>query len=66
MTLYWRDRLDVITYLYSNPVFANSMENTPYTLIDTEENIRAYGEFMSGRLAWEYQVRWIALFLGAH
>ena len=56
MTLYWQDRLKVIVHLFANPVFANSMETTPYQLFDPEENVQAYSEFMSGEFAWEYHV----------
>ena len=33
------------------------METTPYQLYDREESVRAYGEFMSGQFAWDYDVR---------
>jgi hypothetical protein len=58
MTLYWRDGLQVIGYLFSNPVFANSMEYTPYKLLD--DKIQAFSEFMSGQVAWDYHVSFVS------
>lgn len=56
ITLYWRDGLEVVKNLFSNPVFAGCLEVTPYRLIEEETGERAYGEFMSGAFAWNYQV----------
>ena len=56
MTLFWRDGLEVVAFLFANPVFAHCMETTPYALWEREENMRAYGEFMSGQFAWQYHV----------
>lgn len=55
MVLYYRNGLDVIAQLFSNPVFAHHLEMTPYKLSD-ESNKRVYGEFMSADFAWNYQV----------
>lgn len=55
ITLYWRDGLEVVEHLFSNPVFATCMQMTPYRAYDGQE--RMYGEFMSAEFAWEYQVR---------
>lgn len=55
MVLYWRDGLELVEYLFANPVFAGCMETTPYKLAD-EEGKPVVGEFMSGRFAWDYQV----------
>jgi hypothetical protein len=57
MMLFWRDGLEVIKHLFANPIFANSMETTPYKLFEQEGNVRAYGEFMSAQFAWNYHVR---------
>ncbi|KAF7969079.1 hypothetical protein HWV62_28378 [Athelia sp. TMB] len=58
MVLYYRDGLEVIKFIYSNPVFANCMEDRPYRLTDPKQNNqRVYGEFMSGDFAWEYYDR---------
>jgi len=56
ITLYWRDGLEVIKSLFSNPIFAGCMEMDPYKLVERETQPRVYGEFMSGDFAWEYQV----------
>lgn len=56
MVLYWRDGLEVIRSLVSNPVFANAIEYTPYRLVEEVSGDRAYGEFMSADYAWEYAV----------
>jgi len=58
MRLYWRDGLEVAEHLFSNPIFAPSMEFTPYREYKSMEqgNIRMYGEFMSADLAWQIQV----------
>jgi len=53
--LYWRDGLEVIEHLFSNPIFANSLEMTPYQLHDADD-MRHYSEFMSAEEAWKYQV----------
>lgn len=56
MILYWRDGLEVLEHLFANPIFALSMETTPYELLD--ENQRpVIGEFMSGSFASSYHVR---------
>jgi Plavaka transposase len=34
ITLYWRDGLEVIKHLFSNPVFANCMEFDAYRLVE--------------------------------
>lgn len=56
--LYWRDGLEVIKFIYSNPVFARSMDYKPYRLTDPQQGgQRVYGDFMSGDFAWNYYVR---------
>ena len=57
MVLYYRDGLEVIASLFSNPVLKHAMEYTPYRLVEEETGARAYGEFMSGDYAWDYVVR---------
>ncbi|KAF7973201.1 hypothetical protein HWV62_15785 [Athelia sp. TMB] len=54
IVLYYRDGLKVVENLFGNPIFANCMEFSPYTLQD-EAGEPVVGEFMSGRFAWEYQ-----------
>lgn len=58
MVLYWRDGLEVIKFIYSNPVFAHCMDDRPYRLTDPQQGgQRVYGDFMSGDFAWRYFVR---------
>jgi hypothetical protein len=54
--LYWRDGLDVVKYLFSNPVFAPCMDFQPYREFEGSDKQRVYGEFMSADFAWEIQV----------
>jgi hypothetical protein len=56
ITLYWRDGLEVIKHLFSNPVFANCMEFDAYRLVERETNLQVFGEFMSAKYAWDYLV----------
>lgn len=57
MMLYYRDALEVVAHLFSNPVFGTCMEMEPYKLWDDTDDIPAqvYGDFMSGTFAWQYQ-----------
>lgn len=57
MVLYWRDGLEVVKSLFSNPIFARSLDLSPYQHRDATSNERVYGEFMSADFAWEYAVR---------
>ncbi|KAI6105053.1 hypothetical protein EDD16DRAFT_1634110 [Pisolithus croceorrhizus] len=52
--LYWRDGLEVVEHLFSNPVFAQCMDISPYKEFEGQE--RVYGEFMSADDAWHIQV----------
>jgi hypothetical protein len=56
--LYWRDGLAVIKHLFSNPIFAPSIELAPYRSYESTDTgeVRTYNEFMSADLAWEIQV----------
>ncbi|KAI5988373.1 hypothetical protein EDD15DRAFT_2172578, partial [Pisolithus albus] len=51
--LYWRDGLEVVEHLFSNPVFAQCMDISPYKEFEGQE--RVYGEFMSADDAWYIQ-----------
>jgi len=55
LMLYWRDGLDVVKHLFSNPVFASCIDFQPFQEFEADGQ-RAYGEFMSADLAWEIQV----------
>jgi hypothetical protein len=63
MFLYWRDGLEVVRYLFSNPIFKNCIQLTPYHAFD-HLNRRMWGEFMSGDVAWNEQVPFAFLMLG--
>lgn len=56
ITLYWRDGLEVVKSIFSNPVFAGCIELNPYRLVEVETEARVYSEFMSADFAWNYQV----------
>lgn len=61
--LYWRDGLEVVKHLFSNPVFASHMDYDPYREFEETPHGQepVYGEFMSANRAWEIQV-WLTLF----
>ena len=52
--LIWRDGLEVVKDLFSNPLFADYMTYHPYKVIRDEE--REYSEFFTGTRAFEIQV----------
>ncbi|KAF9477723.1 hypothetical protein BDN70DRAFT_810175 [Pholiota conissans] len=54
--LYWRDGLEIVAHLYANPIFANSLQMTPYRAYD-ESGQQIFGEYMSGSVAWDQQDR---------
>ena len=56
--LYWRDGLDVIKHLFSNPIFASCIDLSPYQEYEEtpQGQQRVYGEFMSADCAWNVQV----------
>ena len=60
LVLYWRDGLEVVKHLFSNPVFASCIDFDPYREYEKASDghqERVYGEFMSADHAWEIQVR---------
>ena len=52
--LIWRDGLDVVRDLFSNPIFANYMTYDPHKVMRGTD--REYGEFFTGTRAFEIQV----------
>jgi hypothetical protein len=55
---YWRDALDVIEYIFGNPVFAPYMQYDPQRLwTDISRTERIYSEYMTGDFAWQSQVK---------
>lgn len=51
MVLYQCDGLEVIKYLFSNPVFTHSMDFCLYCLTDSANGQCVYGDFMSTEFA---------------
>lgn len=54
INLIWRDALEVVKQLFSDPIFANHMAFDPHTVNNGTQ--REYGEFMSADFAWKIQV----------
>ena len=52
--LIWRDGLEVVKDLFSNPLFANYVTYRPHKIIRDKE--REYSEFFTGIRAFEIQV----------
>jgi hypothetical protein len=58
MSLYYRDPIECVEFLFSNPLFARHMDYTPERLYTTAEKLeRVYAGWMTGDSAWEMQVR---------
>ncbi|KAG1862846.1 hypothetical protein C8R48DRAFT_603026 [Suillus tomentosus] len=51
--LVWRDALEVVKQLFSDPTFANHMTFNPY--VANVKNQREYGDYMSADMAWKIQ-----------
>ncbi|KAG1749592.1 hypothetical protein EDD22DRAFT_981821 [Suillus occidentalis] len=51
--LIWRDALEVVKQLFSDPIFANHMTYAPH--IVKVGNQREYGDYMSADMAWKIQ-----------
>ncbi|KAG1785129.1 uncharacterized protein HD556DRAFT_1250391 [Suillus plorans] len=51
--LIWRDALDVVKQLFSDPIFANHMTFVPHHI--GVGNQREYGDYMSADMAWKIQ-----------
>lgn len=52
--LVWRDGLEVVKALFSNPIFSKVMSYDPHAVFVNGE--REYGEFFSSKYAWVLQV----------
>jgi hypothetical protein len=52
--LIWRDALEVVKQLFSDPVFANHITFQPH-VVNTGGQ-REYGDYMSADIAWKIQV----------
>lgn len=58
VNLFYRNPIDCISSLFGNPLFADHMQYSPFRVFTTAEKLyRSYGEWMSGNVAWEMQVR---------
>ncbi|KAH8985112.1 hypothetical protein EDB86DRAFT_3066078 [Lactarius hatsudake] len=58
ITFYWRDALDVIEYIFGNPIFAPYMQYDPQRVwTDISKVERVYSEYMTGDFAWQSQDR---------
>ncbi|KAI5994108.1 hypothetical protein F5J12DRAFT_686679, partial [Pisolithus orientalis] len=55
--LYWHDGLEVVEHLFSNPVFTQCMDISPYKEFEVmaEGQEQVYGGFMSADDAWHIQ-----------
>ncbi|KAG1851600.1 hypothetical protein DFJ58DRAFT_716672 [Suillus subalutaceus] len=53
MELVWRDALEVVKQLFSDPTFANHMTFQPHVV--NVKNQRKYGDYMSADMAWKIQ-----------
>ncbi|KAG2738577.1 hypothetical protein P692DRAFT_201873865 [Suillus brevipes Sb2] len=51
--LVWRDALEVVKQLFSDPTFANHMTFRPHVAM--AKNQREYGDYMSADMAWKIQ-----------
>jgi hypothetical protein len=54
INLIWRDALEVVKQLFSDPAFANHITFDPHIVHDGTQ--REYGDFMSADFAWKIQV----------
>lgn len=56
--LYYRDPVECLEALFSNPLFQGKMDFIPRRVWTTSARlVRRYSEWMTGDAAWEYQVR---------
>ncbi|KIJ17506.1 hypothetical protein PAXINDRAFT_72536 [Paxillus involutus ATCC 200175] len=54
--LLYRDAVDCLAYLFSNPLFKDWLELSPYRVFETAERlVRVYSEWMSAGVAWGMQ-----------
>ncbi|KAI5988816.1 hypothetical protein EDD15DRAFT_2172157 [Pisolithus albus] len=58
VTLYYRDSLDCVESLFNHPLFAQTMDYSPFRLFTTAERIvRVFTEWMSSDGAWDLQLK---------
>ncbi|KAJ7030184.1 hypothetical protein C8F04DRAFT_1211785 [Mycena alexandri] len=62
LTLYYRDPLECLQYLLSNPLIQDHIHFTPFRLwANSDKLMRIYTEWLSGDVAWNMQARAIQL-----
>ncbi len=60
IVLYYREGIEAVERLYSNPIFTSCMDISLYHLYTHPNKLphqRVFGEFMSADFAWNYQLR---------
>jgi hypothetical protein len=58
ITLFWRDSLQCVKFLFGNPIFAGAMEYKPHRIFDADDRTnRYYAGVMSADWSWHVQVR---------
>ena len=62
--LFYHDAIECIKALFGNPLFANSMQYSPFCVFKTAEKLVCiYGEWMSGDVAWNLQVHMVIILM---
>ena len=57
VTLYYRDPIDCLQSILSNPRFKDSLDFTPLRIFEASEKlVRRYTEWLTGDAAWQIQV----------
>jgi Plavaka transposase len=57
VTLYYRDPIDCLQSILSNPYFKDSLDFTPLRVFKTSEKlVRCYTEWLTGDATWKMQV----------
>ncbi|KAG1726841.1 hypothetical protein EDB19DRAFT_1943827 [Suillus lakei] len=60
--LIWRNTLDVVKQLFSNPTFANHMTFDPHVVQVRDQH--EYGDYMSADMAWKIQMHPVFITIG--
>jgi len=56
--LFWRDPVECLESLFSNPLFHDKLDFVPRRVYKTAARLlRVYSEWLTGDSAWELQVR---------
>jgi len=56
--LFWRDPVDCLESLFSNPLFHDKLDFVPRRVYQTSASLlRVYSEWLTGDSAWKLQVR---------